>query len=92
VNPEGEFAYANTSFARRFGYAVEDLWGLAWDEVFTAAERDRLEAKAVPVVEKGWRWTGSCEGRRNDGERFTARTVIAGLEDGSTVFAVTGSE
>lgn len=92
VDPAGEFAYAGESFAGRFGYAREDLIGLSWEEVFTTAERARLETTALPVVEEGWRWMGSCEVSRDGGETVTARTVIAGLDDGSRVFAVPGVE
>lgn len=92
VDPAGEFAYAGESFARRFGFAREDLRGLSWESVVTADEQARLEATALPVVSEGWRWTGRCDVSRNGGETVTTRTVIAGLDDGSMVFAAPGVE
>lgn len=88
VAPDGDLAFANRAFAIRFGYDRDDLVGRPWQTLFTDDSADRLETTAIPTVTDGWRWSGTCTGRRNTGETVPVRVRVGGLEDGSLVFVV----
>lgn len=88
VSPDDRIAVVNRVFARRLGYAREELLGRDWRTCFPDHEVDRLESTALETVSGDWRWTGGCIARRADGTTFTAQTRITGLDDGSLVFAL----
>lgn len=88
VDPDGDVQFASRSFAIQFGTDRDDLTGTPWRALFTDAAVAHLESAALPAVAEGWRWTGSCTGRRQTGATFPARVRLGGLEDGSLVFVV----
>ncbi len=88
VTPGGEIQFASRSLAVRFGYEYETLPGTDWRALFPEATVGRLESTAIPTVADGWRWTGCCTARRENGATFPVRLRLGGLEDGSLVFAV----
>ncbi|WP_049929051.1 PAS domain-containing protein [Halopiger goleimassiliensis] len=88
VDPADRLEFANRSFAVLFGTDRETLVGRPWQDLFVPETVDRLEAAAIPTVADGWRWSGTCTARRHDGDTFTARVALDGLEDGSLVFVV----
>ncbi|AXR83468.1 PAS domain-containing protein [Natrarchaeobaculum sulfurireducens] len=87
-SPGGCLEFANRSFAMQFGYERDALVATPWETLFDDDTVDRLEATAIPTVADGWRWTGTCTGRRRTGATFPARVRLDGLEDGSLVFVV----
>jgi len=91
VGPEGEFSFVNRVFASRFGAAPEDLLGRPWRECFPDDEVERLESTALETVRDDWQWTGGTVCETDRGDTFTAQTRVAGLEDGSLVFCLTGA-
>lgn len=88
VDPSGDVQFASRSFAMQFGDDTDAIAGTPWRELFTDAAIDHLESDAIPTVAEGWRWTGTCTGRRRTGETFSAHVRLGGLEDGSLVFVV----
>ncbi|WP_440766628.1 PAS domain-containing protein [Natronorubrum sp. DTA7] len=86
--PGGDLEFVNRSFAMQFGADRDALCGTAWRALFTDDSVERLETTAIPTVTDGWRWTGSCTGRRGSDEPFEVRVRLGGLEDGSLVFGV----
>lgn len=92
AGPDGRLEAANCWFAAEFGYDRETLRGRSWTEFFTADAVARLETTAIPTAADGWRWTGTCTGRRRSGEPIPVRVRLAGLEDGSLVFAVEAAD
>lgn len=88
VAPDGTVEYANRMFAGRFGRDRDAIVGAPWRDLFPDEEVRRLRSDAFPGVEDGWRWTGECVGRRPDGERFTARTGVVGLDAGGFALVV----
>lgn len=88
AGPEGDVEAVDRAFASRFGYDREQLVGAPWRDLLADGEVERLESTAIPAAEDGWRWVGSCVGRRSDGERIAVRVRIAGIDDGSLTFAV----
>lgn len=92
AGPDGRLEAANCWFATQFGYERETLRGRSWTEFFTADAVAHLEATAIPTAADGWRWTGTCTGRRRSGEPIPVRVRLAGLEDGSLVFVVEAAE
>jgi PAS domain S-box-containing protein len=92
VDPDDEVQFASRSFAMQFGYDHDAVAGTPWRELFTDGAVDHLESAAIPAVGEGWRWTGTCTGRRRTGSTFSARVRLGGLEDGSLVFVVDESE
>lgn len=88
VTPDDDVEFANRSFAMQFGYDPGDLLGTPWQALFTDDTVERLETAAIPTVADGWRWTGTCTGRRKSGSTFTVRVRLGGPDDGSLVFVV----
>ena len=88
VAPDGEIEFTNRSFAMQFGYDPDELSGTSWQALFTDDSVERLETTALPTVADGWRWTGSCTGRRQSGATFTVKLRLGGPDDGSLVFVV----
>lgn len=88
VDPDGNLQFASHSFQMRFSDAGDDLTGTPWQDLFTDDAVSYLESVAVPTVAEGWRWTGSCTGRRRTGMTFPVRVRLGGLDDGSLVFVV----
>lgn len=88
VAPDDEIQFANRSFAMQFGYDPGTLPGRSWRALFTDSAVDLLESTAIPTARDGWRWAGSCTGRRKRGATFPARIRLGGLDDGSLVFVV----
>lgn len=80
VDSDGTFAVVNRTFARRFGYDRADLIGRDWRTCYPDEESDRIESTALESVREEWRWTASCVGLRADGETFSARTCVVGLD------------
>ncbi|WP_226482069.1 PAS domain-containing protein [Natrinema amylolyticum] len=92
VDPDGEIQFASRSFAMQFGYEHDALHGVSWRDLFTDDAVERLESTAIPTIAEGWRWTGTCTGRRTTGATFAARVQFGGLEDGSLVVVVDEAE
>ncbi|QCS40925.1 PAS domain-containing protein [Natrinema versiforme] len=92
VDTDDEIQFASRSFAMQFGFDHASLPGTPWRELFTDDAVDHLESAALPTITEGWRWTGTCTGRRNSGDTFAARVRLGGLEDGGLVFVVDESE
>jgi len=88
ATPRGCLEFVNRSFAMQFGYDRDALVTTPWETLFDDDTVDRLEATAIPTVVDGWRWTGTCTGRRRTGATFPTRVRLDGLEDGSLVFVV----
>ena len=88
VAPDGELEFVNRPFAMAFGYDREALQGRPWRTLFTDDSVERLETTAVPTVADGWRWTGTCTGRRNSGATVPVRVRLGGPGDGGLIFVV----
>ncbi|QCW01835.1 PAS domain S-box protein [Natrinema pallidum] len=84
----GEIQFASRAFAMQFGYEHDAIPGTSWQALFTDDAVCHLESTAIPTVAEGWRWTGSCAGRRKTGTTFAVRVRLGGLEDGSLVFVI----
>ena len=96
VAPDGDLEFVNRPFAMAFGYDREALHGRPWRTLFTDDSVERLEGTAVPTVADGWRWTGTCTGRRNSGATVPVRVRLGGPGDGGLILVVepvdTGTE
>lgn len=88
VGPDGDVDFANRSFAMQFGYDRDAIIGRPWQTLFTDDSVERLETAAIPTVVDGWRWTGTCTGRRKTGTTVTVNVRLGGPDDGSLVFVV----
>lgn len=88
VDPDGDVEFANRSFAMQFGYDRDAIIGQPWQTLFTDDSVERLETAAIPTVADGWRWTGTCTGRRKTGATITVNVRLGGPDDGSLVFVV----
>lgn len=90
AGPGGRFRVVDPAFACRFDREEDALVGTPWRAVFADDAVDRMESSGLSAVEDGWRWSDTCIGRRADGTEFPVATTVAGLEDGSLVFVVSG--
>lgn len=91
VGPDDDVAFVNAAFARQFDYAPGALVGRDWRTLYTDESVERIESDAFPSATEGWRWLGSCVGRRRGGETITVRTDVDVLDDGSKVLRATDS-
>ncbi|WP_135364853.1 response regulator [Halosimplex halophilum] len=91
VDPDGAFSFVNRVFASRFGADPDDLVGRPWRACFPDEEVQRLESTALETVRDDWQWTGGTVCETDGGDTFTAQTRVAGLDDGSLVFCLTGA-
>jgi len=92
VSPDGTITFVNRVFASHFGVEPDDLVGRPWQTCFPDDEVDRFESTALRTVRDDWQWTGGCVCETDDGETFTVQTCVAGLDDGSFVICLTGSD
>lgn len=92
VSPNGEFTFVNYVFASQFGARPDALVGQPWQTRFPDEEVERLRSTALQTVRDDWQWTGGCRCLADDGETFATQTRVAGLDDGSFVFCLTGIE
>ncbi len=88
VDSDGTIQFASRSFKMQFGTDGDSFVGTPWQKLFTDDAVSHLESAALPTVADGWRWTGSCTGRRQTGVTFSARLRLGGLADGSLVFVL----
>jgi PAS domain S-box-containing protein len=70
VGPDGTFSYANSAFARLFGYEPEELIGTHWTVLYHNDEAERLEQDILPAVREVGYWSGETVRRTKQGERL----------------------
>jgi PAS domain S-box-containing protein len=92
VDPDGRIAFVDGVYARRFGYERDAVVGRSWQDCFTPETVEQIETSALSAVADGWRWSAPCVGVRADGEPFTVRTTVTGVDDGSLVFVLGDGE
>lgn len=88
VAPDGAVVHANRALAELLDRDRADLVGADWRSLFTDEAADRLAADALPSVDDGWRWTGTCAGRRVDGESVPLQVRIASVEGDALAVSV----
>lgn len=88
VDPEGTVEAATDAFSTPFGYDPESLAGRVWADLVPSTERHRLADDAIPTAEDGWQWAGHCTFRTREDDQFTARTTVAGTDDGRFVLVI----
>ena len=88
VNANGRFTFVNRVFASQFGAETDDLIGRHWQTCFPDEEVERLQSTALQTIRDDWQWTGGCRCVSDGGDRFTAQTRVAGLDDGSFVLCL----
>lgn len=86
VDADGTVEFATGSFAVLFGHDRETLLGRPWQTLFTDESVTRIERTAIPTVTDGWRWTGTCTGRRESGSTFRVNVRLDAPDDGDLVF------
>ena len=92
VAPDGAVEFANRAFAMQFGYDRAGIRGRSWRTLFTDDSVDRLETAAIPTVADGWRWAGTCTGRRQSGATVPVRVRLGGSGDGGLIFVVESAD
>ncbi|WP_157619257.1 hybrid sensor histidine kinase/response regulator [Skermanella stibiiresistens] len=89
LDQAGAFTYLNDSHARMHGFdGARDVMGRSWLSLYSAAERARLKADALPRLIDEGRWRGEAIGRRRDGGTFAQELTLTGLDDGGMVYIV----
>jgi PAS domain S-box-containing protein len=92
VESDGTVAFADRTYASRFGYEAEELIGRSWRRLYPAPEVERIESSALSVAAEGWRWSGNCAGHHADGGTVAVRTTVTAVGDGSLAFGVSGPD
>ena len=88
---EGElhFTYVNDAMARLFGYArPQQMIGIALEDLYDGAEKERLQTNVLPAVRQRSRWRGEVIGRRRDGFSFPQEISLTAIEGGGMVSVV----
>jgi PAS domain S-box-containing protein len=81
ADPEGRLTYVNPAFLRMWGYAsIGDVLGRLATEFWMQPEQ---AASVVVALHLHNQWTGVLEGRRADGQPFTAELMAVSIRDGA---------
>jgi DNA-binding NtrC family response regulator len=87
VAPSGAIEFANPRLGADLQTDRSQIIGRHWSTVFTDGSAEKLRTSAVPVVEKGWRWTGETLLSRQFSDASSRQTCLTRTEDGSLVFS-----
>lgn len=86
LDEEGKYTYMNQSHAEIFGYDTPEVFlGNTWRMCYAPPQVDRIEEKAMPVLQEEGVWRGEVPGKRKDGTLFPQQVTLTQLEDGGLV-------
>ncbi len=89
IDGNGTITYLNQAYAAVHGYeSPQQLLGRSWRLLYSAAEQQRLEQEAMPVLGAQGRWRGEATGRRHDGTTFPQEVSLSTLSGGGRVCVV----
>jgi PAS domain S-box-containing protein len=80
VDLEPKLVYVNSAFARMFGYAPQEMIGIALPELHNAEQMVAHEAH-IDRVKAESRWDGELDHVRKDGRTFATYMSVTLLED-----------
>ncbi len=86
LNEKGIHIYANSAFARMFGFdSPERILGQPWRAVYAFQEINKLESEVRGALAKSGKWTSHLSLRRPNGTTVSAEISVTIMADGGTV-------
>ncbi len=86
LNEKGIHIYANSAFARMFGFdSPERILGQPWRAVYAFQEINKLESEVRDALAKSGKWTSPLSLRRPNGTTVSAEMSVTIMADGGTV-------
>lgn len=81
LNGNYECVYANSSYARLYGYGSHaELAGLSWRLFYDDDEMRRFTEEVFPIVREKGEWRGEAGGRRRDGSVFPQELSLTTID------------
>lgn len=88
VGPDEYFEEADETYASLYGYTADEIEGRHWTELHPEEEVEHIRTHVLPVVQSGGKWTGRSRGLREDNSTFTESKMVAAMDDGRLLIAV----
>jgi len=76
LDGEGRYTYMNSAHAALYGYAVEQLTGKTWRELYAPGVVTLIEQQVFPLLLQQGSWNGELVGRRSDGSVFDVEVSL----------------
>ncbi|OQW66378.1 MAG: hypothetical protein BVN29_07945 [Nitrospira sp. ST-bin5] len=84
LDEAGEFTYMNPAYATIFGYAVDDLLGKRWTQLYPEEWAAMIEQMHLPMLHSAGQWQGEVVGKRKSGDAFHVDLALSLLEEPGT--------
>ena len=88
LDAEGQFTYANETYADLYGYEPAELVGEGWELLYPDDEVAVAREQILPTAREEGRWHGQTTGLRADGTTFPEDHVLSVTDDDTLVCAV----
>lgn len=86
IDQNGLHVYANSAFARMFGFeGPEQIVGQPWRVVFAFQDVNRLEPEIRGSLARAQRWSSPLLLKRRDGSRLPVELTVNAMPNGGTV-------
>ncbi|KAF4515884.1 hypothetical protein B566_EDAN000119 [Ephemera danica] len=79
-----EFTYMNPAYASIFGYAVDELLGQHWAQLYPEEWASMIEQIHLPILRSEGQWQGELVGKQKSGKVFHLDLSLTLLEDPGT--------
>lgn len=89
LDQDGRYTYMNQAHASMYGYAVNELLGKPWRDLYRPEVAGVVERDVFPRLLRDGSWTGELTGRKKNGEPVDVEIslrLLAGLSAGSPEF------
>lgn len=84
LDEAGELTYMNPAYATIFGYAVDDLLGKRWTQLYPEEWAAMIEQMHLPMLHSAGQWQGEVVGKRKSGDAFHVDLALSLLEEPGT--------
>lgn len=89
LDQDGRYTYMNQAHASMYGYAINELLGKPWRDLYRPEVAGVVERDVFPRLLRDGSWTGELTGRKKNGEPVDVEIslrLMAGLSAGSPEF------
>ncbi|TKB81234.1 MAG: PAS domain S-box protein [Nitrospira sp.] len=80
----GQFTYMNPAYASIYGYAVDDLLGKSWTQLYPEEWAAMIEQMYLPMLRSEGQWQGEVVGKKQSGGAFHVDLSLTLLEEPGT--------
>ncbi|NOS76563.1 MAG: response regulator, partial [Nitrospira sp.] len=84
LDDTGDYTYMNPAHAAIYGYAVDELLGRSWKELYDPEWAALIEQFYLPILQADGQWQGAVIGKKKSGDAFHVDLSLSLLEERST--------